>query len=109
MLIMLLNLTFLKVNKDLSRNYNHLVTRSQRLRIFVMSQNKLSETFFKNFLLVIITISKEPVWRVKLPKLNNSNSLYSKKNACMKIGADLKIMELIMKVNVGYQKNQKKR
>jgi len=73
------------------------------LKIFVMSQNKLSETFFKNFLLVILTLSKEMIWNVKLPKLNNSNSLYSKKKPCMKIGADLKKSELLITVNVGYQ------
>jgi hypothetical protein len=78
------------------------------LRIFVMSQNKLSETFFKNFPLAFLTLSKEKIWRIKLPKLNSSNSLYSKKKPCMLIGADLKKLELLIMVNVGYQKIQKR-
>jgi len=78
------------------------------LRIFVMSQNKLSETFFRSFLLAILILSKEKIWRIKLPKLNNSNSLYSKKKPCMLIGVDLKKLELPIMENVGYQKSKKK-
>ena len=57
---------------------------------------------------MISSISKEMIWSVKLPKLNSSNSLYLKKKPCIIIGANLKKSELLIKVNVGYQKIQKK-